>query len=130
MRRLLATYLDLSLESFNAPGFILMRLCRTCLVLAAAFVIVASEAFGQQQADPDFDTRVAHPAYTKEHPRVLFDEAHHNFHTAGGRYKPFADLIGNDGCIVVRNNNKLLYNNLQYYDILIIVNALGRGADG
>ena len=37
------------------------------------------------------------------HPRVLFDEAHNNFHTAGGRYKPFAELIANDGYQVIPN---------------------------
>ncbi len=31
----------------------------------------------------------------------LFDEAHNNFHTAGGRYKPFAELIANDGYKVI-----------------------------
>jgi hypothetical protein len=28
---------------------------------------------------------------------VMFDEAHHNFHTSDGRYKPFVDLLLNDG---------------------------------
>ena len=62
---------------------------------------------GGQRADPDFDTKVARPAYTaSRHPRVLFDEAHHNFHTAGGRYKPFAELITNDGYQVIPNREK------------------------
>src|SRR4051812_37421737 len=52
---------------------------------------------GGQVADPNFDASVAHPAYAKNGPKVLFDEAHNNFHTASGRYKPFADLITNDG---------------------------------
>jgi hypothetical protein len=30
-------------------------------------------------------------------PRVLFDEAHFSFHTAGGRYKAFAGLLVRDG---------------------------------
>ena len=41
-----------------------------------------------------------------KHPRVLFDEAHHNFHTAGGRYKPFADLMTSDGYEVIPNREK------------------------
>ena len=40
------------------------------------------------------------------HPRVLFDEAHHNFHTASGRYKPFAELITSDGYQVIPNREK------------------------
>src|SRR5262249_39612709 len=50
---------------------------------------------GGQRADPDFKTKVDRPAYAggPRHPRILFDEAHHNFHTASGRYKPFAELM-------------------------------------
>ena len=80
---------------------------------------------GGQQADPDFDTKVARPAYATEHPRVLFDEAHHNFHTAGGRYKPFADLITHDGYKVIPNTEKFTRESLARGDVLIIANALG-----
>ena len=82
---------------------------------------------GGQQADPDFNTKVARPAYANapRHPRVLFDEAHHNFHTAGGRYKPFAELIANDGYAVIPNREKFSRELLQKGDILVIANALG-----
>jgi len=59
----------------------------------------------QQVADPDFNTAVAYPAYNKNLPRVLFDEAHNNFHTTAGRYKPFVDLISSDGYSVVPNGS-------------------------
>jgi len=49
------------------------------------------QAGGGQVADPNFKATVDNPAY-KKGPKVLFDEAHNNFHTTGGRYKPFADL--------------------------------------
>ena len=78
-----------------------------------------------QRADLDFDTKVARPAYTETHPRVLFDEAHHNFHTAGGRYKPFADLIAGDGYQVVPNREMFTRSSLEKGDILVIANALG-----
>ena len=82
---------------------------------------------GGQQADPDFNTKVARPAYatSDRHPRVLFDEAHHNFHTASGRYKPFADLITSDGYQVIPNTAKFSRESLRRGDILIIANALG-----
>jgi hypothetical protein len=80
---------------------------------------------GGQRADPDFDTKVARPAYKTDHPRVLFDEAHNNFHTTGGRYKPFADVITNDGYKVIPNRNKFTKELLAQGDILIIANALG-----
>ena len=68
---------------------------------------------GGQAADPNFDAKVAKPAYTKDGPKVLFDEAHNNFHTASGRYKPFADLITNDGYQVIPNTQKFSADVLQ-----------------
>ena len=44
-----------------------------------------------QGADLGFNANVARPAYPNSHPKVLFDEAHNNTDTSGGRYKPFAD---------------------------------------
>ena len=80
---------------------------------------------GGQMADPNFDAKVAKPAYKNNGPKVLFDEAHNNFHTATGRYKPFADLITNDGYQVVSNKEKFSPGVLKGYRILVISNALG-----
>jgi hypothetical protein len=81
---------------------------------------------GGQRADPDFKTKVDRPAYAgAAHPRVLFDEAHHNFHTAGGRYKPFAELIASDGYRVIPNRDKFTPEVLKKGDILVIANAMG-----
>ena len=79
----------------------------------------------QQKADPEFNAAVEHPAYSKGGPRVMFDEAHNNFHTTTGRYKPFADLIMNDGYRVVRNRQTLTKTLLNSFKVLIIANALG-----
>jgi hypothetical protein len=98
---------------------------RTCLISLGLITASAVAAFGQQQADATFDARVARPAYTNTHPKVLFDEAHNNFHTAGGRYKPFADLITNDGYQVVPNKRKFEKQALEGYDVLVIANAIG-----
>jgi len=100
------------------------------LVLPAAVIIIAavvtvSRSYSQQVADPNFDTKVAHPAYAKTGPKVLFDEAHNNFHTASGRYKPFADLITSDGYRVTPNKEKFAAASLKGFDILVISNALG-----
>jgi hypothetical protein len=78
-----------------------------------------------QRADPSFDPRVANPAYAKDGPKVMFDEAHHNFHTAGGRYKGFADLITSDGYQVVPNRERFTAAALSGYRILVIANAIG-----
>lgn len=91
-----------------------------------AVLLLSSLATSQQVADPNFDAKVAHPAYEKKHgPKVLFDEAHNNFHTASGRYKPFADLITNDGYQITPNKHKFSADVLQGYAILVISNALG-----
>src|SRR5207247_7655329 len=94
---------------------------------ATAFLVALSVSMGfaQQIADPNFDAKVAKPAYTKNGPKVLFDEAHNNFHTASGRYKPFADLITNDGYQVTPNKQKFSAETMNCYDILLSSNALG-----
>lgn len=92
------------------------------LRLFAVFTLFAP-AFSQQQADLTFDASVKNPAYTTTHPKVLFDEAHFNFHTTTGRYKPFADLIGNDGYSVTPNKVKFTKESLTGFDVLVIANA-------
>jgi len=91
----------------------------------ALMVVLSATVSGQQIADPHFNARVEHPAYTKNYPRVLFDEAHNNFHTTTGRYKPFADLIFNDGYHVAVNRKPFAKESLQTFKILVIANALG-----
>jgi hypothetical protein len=85
----------------------------------------ALQQSGGQMADPNFNAKVDKPAYKKSGPKVLFDEAHNNFHTTTGRYKPFADLVTNDGYQVVPNKQAFSANALHGYRILVISNALG-----
>jgi hypothetical protein len=96
-------------------------------VLPAIFVALAlaAPACAQQVADSTFDTRVAHPAFTTRHPVVRIDEAHHNFHTADGRYKVFADLARHDGCRVEPHAKPFTAASLAGCDVLVISNALG-----
>ena len=97
---------------------------------AVCLVTLPMPGCAQQVADPDFDSKVARPAYTIKHPKVLLDEAHNNFHTAGGRYKPFADLITSDGYQVIPNKQKFSKETLAGADVLVISNALGAPAMG
>ncbi len=85
---------------------------------------------GGQRADTGFNVSVAHPAFTGWHPRVAIDEAHNNFHTAEGRYKPFADLVSNDGCVVSRSTGPLDAQALGRCDVLVIANASVPDAGG
>ncbi|HYN86070.1 MAG TPA: hypothetical protein VER32_12550 [Pyrinomonadaceae bacterium] len=96
-----------------------------CALFATLLVSCAQGARGQQIPDPTFDARVARPAHAKKRPKVLFDEAHNNFHTAGGRYKAFADLITSDGYEVTPGKVKFTRESLKGYDILVISNAMG-----
>lgn len=100
-------------------------------LLAAIFALalLISPVFAQQVADVEFNTSVENPAYKREGPRVMFDEAHHNFHTTDGRYKPFVDLLSNDGYRVVRNRQSFSKTTLSSFKILVIANALGAEED-
>ena len=102
----------------------LHRLRRFLLVICVICVI-CGWASAQQAPDPEFNTSVENPAYKKDGPRVMFDEAHHNFHTTEGRYKPFVDLLMNDGYRVIRNRQPFTKTTLSSYKILVISNALG-----
>src|SRR5215470_12173857 len=101
------------------------------LIIALLALIFAAGAFAWyydktgQKADPQFRASVETPAYTAEHPRVLIDEFHRNFHTASGRYKPFADLLRSDGYIVNPGKAPFSPEILKRTGILIIANALG-----
>ncbi len=110
----------------------LRTFCFSCLLVFASGV----SALAQQIADPHFDTRVENPAFTKNFPRVLFDEAHYNFDTVNNRYKPFADLLFNDGYHIAVNRKPFAKASLASFKIVVIVNPLGgedmdeEGADG
>ena len=98
---------------------------RRLTFLILFLIIAVSVASAQQMADPEFNTSVENPAYSKSGPRVMFDEAHHNFHTMDGRYQPFANLLLNDGYRVIRNRVPFTKISLKDYKVLVIANALG-----
>src|SRR5215216_4410022 len=96
---------------------------------SCALVFLTTITVAQQLPDPEFNTSVENSAYKKDSPRVMFDEAHHNFHTTDGRYKPFVDLLTNDGYNVIRNRQSFSKTRLSGFKILIIANALGAEED-
>lgn len=102
-----------------------MKLFSICVLLLTLATGAASLTLAQQLPDPEFNTSVDSPAYSRNGPRVMFDEAHHNFHTTDGRYKPFADLMTNDGCQVIRNRKPFTKQSLDSFKVLVIANALG-----
>ena len=78
-----------------------------------------------QQADASFDALVAEPMFRGNGPRLLFDDAHNNFHRSDGRYAPFVTLMRNDGVVVTSNTQPFSAESLKGQDILVIANADG-----
>ena len=101
------------------------RYIRLFISIVTYILVLTNMGSAQQRPDPEFNSVVERPAYTKDFPRVLFDEAHNNFHTTTGRYKPFADLIVSDGYHIVRNRKPFTEAGLGTFKVLIIANALG-----
>jgi hypothetical protein len=98
------------------------------LVIAAG-ALLASSASAQQVVDLTYDTRVRAPAYPASGPLVVIDEGHRNFHTASGRYKPFADLMSADGFRVAASAAVFSATTLAAARILVISNARGEPPD-
>src|SRR4051812_6684482 len=96
-----------------------------------AFLVVlalAAVALGQQILDPSFKPVVENPAYKASGPVVAIDEAHANFHTAGGQYKPFAELLTLDGYRVRPATRKFDKDAFAGINVLVIANALSEKA--
>lgn len=80
---------------------------------------------GGHLADEEFSPSIRRPVYpTGQGPRVFIDEAHCNFHTISGSYKPFANLLRKDGYQVNPICRQLSETSLQSVDILVISNAI------
>lgn len=78
-----------------------------------------------QIADTTFRVEIDVPEYRSDAgPVVLIDEAHHNFHTADGRYATFAGILRADGYVVQPSVHLFTADVLQAADILVIANAL------
>lgn len=93
--------------------------------LVSFSIIFAGEVIAQQISDLSYMPTIESPAYPfGKGPVVMVDEGHFNFHTSGGRYKPFADLLRYDGYTVKRLRSKFNKDSLTTGQILVISNAL------
>jgi hypothetical protein len=95
--------------------------------------------WARQREDRAYAPRLARPAFApgapaaarrvaataSARPTVLVDEAHHNAHTATGRFAPFATLLRADGYHVVRGRRTFDAAALAGADIVVIANAAG-----
>lgn len=88
--------------------------------------VVASSLSAQQLVDTTFSPRLrAAPAFAAgTGPVVLVDEAHNNFHTASGRYRPFVRLLMADGFVVRGSRGVFDSTSLAGARVLVIANAV------
>lgn len=98
-------------------------------ILAVLSLLATVSILAQQQlVDPDFRAAVEKPAYPRGGPTVAIDEAHDNFHTAGGQYAPFAALLTSDGYHVVPSVRAFEPDMLRGVRVLVIANPRNMAA--
>jgi hypothetical protein len=115
----------------NATERSMRKMLRLRTVCLAALFCVNKISAAQQIADNDFKPSVGKAAFpTDKGPVVLVDEAHFNFHTASGRYQPFANLLRRDGYRVKSSTAKFSRGSLSGGRILVVANALGERNQG
>jgi hypothetical protein len=88
-------------------------------------LLVAHPAPAQQVPDTTFSPPVPSPAFAPGMgPVVLIDEGHHEFHTLGGRFAPFARLLARDGFVPRPHTGPFTRAALDSARVLVISNAL------
>ncbi len=94
-------------------------------VLIYLLTVLPWTFLAQQVSDKDYLPSIVDPAYdTGTGPQILIDAGHHNFHTADGRYQPFAQLLRRDGYQIDSFRGQFKTNALEVCKILVISNAL------
>ena len=98
---------------------------RSWFAAALLALAVAPPAPAKQVPDTTFAPPVASPAFAPgTGPLVLIDEGHHNFHTLGGRFAPFARLVARDGFVLRPHSGRFIRAALDSARVLVIANAL------
>jgi len=92
-------------------------------------LVVPAPGMAQQGPDPEFKPKVQRRAYVGPGPIVAIDEAHGNFHTMNGRYRPLADLLEADGYQVRANEAAFSAERLRGVQVLIVSNAAATSAN-
>jgi hypothetical protein len=89
--------------------------------------LISTNLLSQQVADTAFNPVILQPEYAVgKGPVVAIDEGHSNFHTADGRYLPFARLLRSDGYVVSGYSGRFRASKLKDAGILVIANALNK----
>ncbi|MBE0676372.1 MAG: DUF4350 domain-containing protein, partial [Bacteroidales bacterium] len=94
-------------------------------IMVSLLLLLSGVVSAQQVADTSFNPPVPYPEYAiAKGPLVMIDEGHNNFHTASGRYLPFARLLRSDGYRVDGYRGEFTAAGLKGTRILVIANAL------
>lgn len=102
------------------------RVIVSIAVLVAALIAAAVVLRNREQPyDRSFDTGVTDPAYRGNGPVVLYDEGHRNVHTTESAYKPFADLLRNDGYALRVSRQLITRQVLNGVSVLVLAAAQG-----
>lgn len=105
-----------------------LRLQLISIAICLSFFTPFSNA--QQLSDENYKVPTFEPKYRGGNtPTVYIDEAHFNFHTLSGRYKPFAKTLRKDGYRVAPFKEKFSKETLDNVQILVIANAFGAGSN-
>lgn len=91
-----------------------------------AGVLLAQTAIAQQVVDTTYRPLVnaKRPPLKGRHSIVVIDEAHNNFHTASGRYLPFARLLEDAGYTVRPGTARYDSASLSSIGVLVVANAV------
>jgi hypothetical protein len=100
--------------------------CVTSLRSLALLLACSTSLAAQQVVDASYSARPrGEPAFARGRgPVILIDEAHHNLHTATGRYRPFAKLAEADGFVVRSSAVRFDSASLAQGRVLVIANAV------
>src|SRR5688500_8407838 len=115
--------MNLHLLTLHKVARCIFRSKNRCLM--AVLICWSSLSYAQQVADSSYNPPVENPAYPLgAGPAIYIDQAHQNFHTLSGRFKPFATLLERDGYKVLASDVKFSKAALQPARILVIANAI------
>ena len=103
------------------------RRSKIALILVVLFLVAGGLMFLNRPLpyDRHFKTQIAQPAYRKDGPLVLYDQAHQNVHKANGAYKPLVDLLRHDGYQVRVLEQPLSASSLTGANVLVSVTPQG-----
>lgn len=90
-------------------------------------LFLLSSALSAEDVPPPEKPPLGKPAYRFSHPRVLFDEGHHNVHFLTTGYKPFALVLELDGYQVEPIRERFTHAALAKAKVLVVVNPRSAG---